>query len=76
VWERPHTPADDELLDEVFRQTEYRRQWAVALLTGTAQLSDVPATHDAQACHWCPFYRPQAAQDHGARCPGAAGIQK
>lgn len=70
VWEREHTPDDDELLDEVFRQTEYRRQWAIALITGSAQLTDVPAISDDSECYFCPMYRPQAARDHGAGCPG------
>jgi hypothetical protein len=70
VWERPHTPADDELLEQVFKETEYRRQWAIALLTGTAQLSDVPASGDQDECHFCPMYRPQTAKDGGPGCPG------
>lgn len=76
VWEREHTPADDELLDEVFAQTDYRRQWAVALVSGSAQLMDVPAHSDDDECYFCPFYRPQAAKDHGAGCPGHAGNSK
>lgn len=70
VWEREHTPADDELLDEVFAQTDYRRQWAVALLTGAAQLHDVPASTDSDECFFCPFYRPFAGRDGGSGCPG------
>lgn len=70
VWERPHTPADDELLEEVFKQTDYRRQWAIALLTGAAQLSDVPNATDSEECYFCPFYRPQTAHDGGPGCPG------
>lgn len=70
VWERPHSSADDELLDEVFEQTEYRRQWAVALITGAAGLMDVPAASDSDECYFCPFYRPQSAKDGGVGCPG------
>jgi hypothetical protein len=69
VWERPYTLADDELIAEVFAQTEYRRQWAVALLTGAATLNDVPAT-PSDSCVWCPVYRPSAAYDGGSGCPG------
>jgi hypothetical protein len=72
VWERPHTPADDALLDEVFRQTETRRQWAIALITGAAQLRDVPAHPEEDTCYFCPFYRPQTARDGGAGCGGHA----
>ena len=70
VWEREHTPADDELLDEVFARTDYRRQWAIALLTNTASLMDVPAVASDEECYFCPFYRPQSAHDGGAGCPG------
>lgn len=76
VWERPYTPADDELIDEVFAQTEYRRQWAVAVLTGAAQLSDVPAAPGAGECIWCPVYRPQSARDGGPGCPGHSGASR
>lgn len=74
VWERPHTPEDDDLLEEVFRQTEYRRQWAIALLTGTAGLRDVPAQPDDDTCYFCPFFRPQSAHDPSiAGCAGHIG---
>lgn len=73
VWDRPHTPADDELLDEVVAQLDYRKKWAAALVTGAAQLMDVPAD-TADECHFCPFYRPQAARDGGSGCPGAIQI--
>lgn len=70
VWDRPYTPADDELLDGVIEQLGVRKQWAAALITGTAQLMDVPA--DTSDCHFCPYFRPQAARDGGAGCPGNA----
>lgn len=72
VWDRPYTPADDELIEEVFRQTEYRRQWAVALVSGAATLTDVPAHPNSESCFFCPFYRPQSAHDGGTGCPGNA----
>lgn len=71
VWERPYTPADDELLEEVFAQLELRKQWASQLMTGAAQLTDVPAD-TADDCHFCPYFRPQSARDNGAGCPGNA----
>jgi hypothetical protein len=74
VWERPYTPADDTLLDEVFAQTEYRKKWALALVTGQAQLMDVPAATDDQECYFCPFYRPEASRNGGVGgCPGHVG---
>lgn len=69
VWERLYTPADDAILEEVFAQTVYRKQWAAAILAGQAQLSDVPAT-PSDSCVFCPVYRPQAAHDGGSGCPG------
>lgn len=72
VWERVHTPADDELIEQVWEWTEYRRQWALALLSGQAQISDVPASPDDVECHWCPIYRPAMAHGDigGIGCPG------
>lgn len=70
VWERPYTPADDELLDQVIAQLAVRKQWAAALITGTAQLTDIPA--DIEDCHFCEQFRPQSARDGGPGCPGNA----
>lgn len=70
VWDREYTPADDVLLEEVFAQTALRKQWAAAIITGTANLMDVPAAPDDGVCIFCPFYRPQAAHDGGLGCPG------
>lgn len=70
VWERPHTTADDDLLEVVFHETEYRKQWAIALVTGAAGLMDVPAATDSEECYFCPFFRPQSARDQGPGCPG------
>lgn len=69
VWERPYTKADDELLAEVFEQTKYRRQWADAIIAGAAKLTDVPATTNADACFFCPYFRPDAP-DATNSCPG------
>ncbi|PSK96677.1 hypothetical protein CLV30_12559 [Haloactinopolyspora alba] len=70
VWERHYSTADDELLTEVFTQTEYRKQWADALLANAAALNDVPNSPDDSECYFCPFYRPQSARDQGPGCPG------
>lgn len=72
VWDRPHTPADDALLDDVLVQLDARKQWAAALLAGTCQLTDVPADA-SDDCHFCEFFRPQSARDGGPGCPGTAG---
>jgi hypothetical protein len=71
VWERPYTPVDDELLDQVAEQLEYRKRWAAAVITGAADIVDVPMdTHDE--CIFCPIFRPQSARDGGPGCPGVA----
>lgn len=71
VWERPVT--DQQLADlvrEVIRLTQVRKQWAADILAGRAELRDVPASPDDDRCYFCPFYRPQAAHDAGPGCPG------
>jgi len=71
VWEQELTEADYAFLrDVVGPELTYRKQWAAALLTGAAQLNDVPATPDDSACYFCDFYRPQSARDGGPGCPG------
>lgn len=69
VWDRPYTPADDDLLDDVVHQLNARKDWAAALMRGAAQLRDVPAD-TADGCHFCEFFRPQSARDSGPGCPG------
>jgi hypothetical protein len=70
VWERPYSPADDQLIQEVFTQTAHRRQMAEGLLQSRLQLTDIPITPDDAECYFCPFYRPQSARDGGPGCPG------
>lgn len=75
VWE--HVITDDDLAflrDVVEPELRYRKEWAAALVTGAAQLTDVPAD-TADECHFCPFYRPQSARDGGPGCPGHAADQ-
>lgn len=73
VWERVHTPADDELLAVVFEQTKVRRQWAEAIAAGKASLADVPQAPTDDGCFFCPFFRPESATDDGTGCAGHAG---
>jgi hypothetical protein len=70
VLEHQITQADFDLIEQIKVELGYRKQWAAALLTGAAQLRDVPA--DTQDCHFCPHYRPQTAHDNGPGCPGDA----
>jgi hypothetical protein len=69
VWEREHTPADDELIDEVFAQTAERAAMAELLRAGLIDLMHVPAEPD-EDCYFCPFYRPESARDGLYGCPG------
>lgn len=77
VWERGFSdetgavlPDVVALLIEVFAQTAQRRAYADQLVAGTLRLLDVPSDPTADECFFCPFYRPQAARDGGAGCPG------
>ena len=75
VWEHPVGDREIAYLrDNVAPELARRKQWAAALITGTAQLMDVPADTEDE-CQWCPFYRPQSARDGGPGCPGHAGQQ-
>lgn len=72
VWDREYSPADDELISEVFQQTETRQLYAQALHSGQLTLNQIPFNPDSDECYFCPFYRPQAAKDGGLGCPGTA----
>lgn len=82
VWERAFCDAAGqvlpdvvELLSEVFAQTAVRRGYADQIAAGAIGLLDVPADSTAGECFFCPFYRPQAARDGGAGCPGGVTPQ-
>lgn len=71
VWDHELTEADWSFMrDEVEPQLRRRKAWAAALLTGQAQLADVPADAEDE-CHFCPFYRPQTARDGAFGCAGS-----
>lgn len=74
VWDRPHTPADDELLQDVTARLQVRKDMAALVRVGACRLNDIPATPD-DTCVFCPFYRPQSARDGGLGCPGPVGTQ-
>jgi hypothetical protein len=59
-----------ELLRAVFADTARRKAQAAEILAGRMTLMDVPAHPDDDGCYFCPFYRPQAARDGAAGCPG------
>lgn len=58
------------LLTEVFADTDRRKAYAAQLLAQQVRFEDVPAAPSGDECFFCPFYRPQAAKDGGAGCPG------
>lgn len=69
VWDHEWTQADDDAIEEVFKLTAIRKQWADEIRAGRPLLS-VPSAPDSDTCYFCPFYRPQAADDGGSGCPG------
>jgi hypothetical protein len=72
VWSHNCTPDDDILLDEILRITAVRQEIAIDVREGRMQLNQVPATPEASACFFCPYYRPQSSYDGGPGCPGIA----
>lgn len=73
VWERAHTPEDDEILQAVFAQTDIRYAYATELREERIQLRDIPARPSDEECYYCPFYRPESRDGHHAGCPGTVG---
>lgn len=63
-------PGPAALLSEVFADTTRRRAQADAIMAGQLRFSDVPSAPNDDVCIFCPFFRPQAAHDNGAGCPG------
>lgn len=77
VWERPYTPADDELLEEVFAQTTARKIYAQAIRSGAINWMDVPATPSDESCYFCSFFRPESAHNPQAGgCPGHSAAKQ
>jgi hypothetical protein len=68
-WERPASPADDEILQQVFAVTAARQQVAGMVLSGQIPIEQVRRT-PSDDCFFCPVYRPQSALDGGPGCPG------
>lgn len=73
VWDHVLTPADDELLQQLFARMAWRQDVAERIRRGEMYLSQVPAVPDEDDCYFCPFYRPESAKDGGPGCPGHAG---
>jgi hypothetical protein len=74
VWDHPFGSDEDiDLILEVLRITEVRKEIAALILEGKMRLEDVPITPDDSECYFCPFYRPQSAHDGSFGCPGTIG---
>lgn len=70
VWDHEVTAEDESFLDNVIApELIWRKQWAAAVLTGAAQITDVPMDTE-DTCQWCPIYRPASARDGLYGCPG------
>jgi hypothetical protein len=71
VWDHLWTPEDDDLLAEVYQQTQARKLLGQEIAAGRMHLRDVPAVPDDDDCYFCPFFRAEAARDPAASgCPG------
>ena len=70
-WEHPVTAADIQYVIDLIARTETREHVARYVAAGELDLFEIPATPADASCHYCPFYRPQAAYDATIRgCPG------
>ena len=76
VWDHPITPADADMVAEVLRITDVRKEIATEILNGRMRLDQVPITPSDDECFYCPFYRPQSAYDNGRGCPGTIGNRR
>lgn len=72
VWTHVPTDEDEKLVDQVLAQTKIRQQLAAEVQAGRINIMDVEAVPSDDACHFCWFYRPQAAYDNRYGCPGIA----
>lgn len=74
VWDHPVWSVDDaQLISEVLRVNEVRKQIAQQVLTGQISIDEVPIVPDDSECFFCAQYRPQSARDGGPGCSGTIG---
>lgn len=74
VWDHPVWSGEDaELLAEVLRVNEIRKQIADQVLAGQIRIEEVPIVPDDSECFFCAQYRPQSAKDGGPGCAGTIG---
>lgn len=70
VWEHECVPEDETLIAGVLDQMAARKAAAQMIRDGRLNLRQIAAKPDDSECFFCPLYRPQAAYDGGAGCPG------
>ena len=72
LWDHWITPEDDAKVIEILQQTEARRWVAQQILNRNMTIGQVPRTPGSDECHWCNYYRSEAAADgdHEHGCPG------
>ncbi|HEY1705568.1 MAG TPA: hypothetical protein VGG75_38270 [Trebonia sp.] len=70
VWSHVPTPQDDQFIEDVLTQTQFRQQVAGLVHAGQLGIMDVPAQPEDTECFFCLLYRPQAAHDGLYGCPG------
>jgi len=70
VWDHVLTEADDLAVIELLRRTEARRHAAQLVLSRQLPIGQVQRTPDGEECHFCDYFRVEAAHDGGPGCPG------
>jgi hypothetical protein len=76
VWSHVPTAEDDQLVDDVLVQTQFRQQVADAVRAGRLDIADVPVTPEDTECFFCDQYRVQAAYDGLYGCPGTLLLER
>ena len=70
VWDHVLTEEDDLAVIELLQRTEARRRAAQMVLSQQLPIEAVQRTPDGESCHFCGFFRIEAAHDGGPGCPG------
>ena len=70
VWDHVLTEADDLAVIELLQRTEARRHAAQLVTSGQLPIGQVQRTPDGEECHFCDYFRVEAAHDGGPGCPG------
>lgn len=75
IWEHAVTTGDVLYVVDLIEKTRVREEVSKHVAAGAIDLYDIPMTPVDESCHYCPFYRPQAAYDPSVRgCPGTVPV--